>query len=122
MFRRMAFAVLCALLVSGPAHAGDTPGTGGKMLDLGSRVVFGIPLTIGGAVMMIPAGLATLVTRPTEIDKTFDYFVMGPVRYTWVDPLGEHPQPEDRTALRNRERYASESTPEYAPGSTPSGD
>lgn len=122
MYRRIAaFAVLCALVVSGPARANDEEGTK-KMFDLGTRVVFGIPMTVAGAVLMVPAGLATLVTRPSELDQTFDYFVMGPVRYTWVDPLGEHPQPEDRTALRSRERYASESSAEYAPGSTPSGD
>jgi hypothetical protein len=122
MVRRIAFAALCALLVSGPARASDGAGEGEKMLDLGSRVVFGIPMTIAGAVLMIPAGLATLATRPSELDTTFDYLVMGPVRYTWVDPLGEHPQHEDRTALRNRERYASGAAEYHAPGSTPSGD
>lgn len=81
------------------------------------RVLVGIPLTIVGGVLMIPAGLATLITRPTEIDKTFDYFVMGPVRYTWVDPLGEHPDPDDRPRLRQRPRYARD-----YPQGTPSGD
>lgn len=121
MFRRIVFAVLCALLVSGPARADDEEGTK-RMFDLGTRVVFGIPMTIAGAVLMVPAGLATLATRPSELDQTFDYLVMGPVRYTWVYPLGEHPQPEYRTALRSRERYASGAAEYHAPGSTPSGD
>jgi hypothetical protein len=63
--------------------------------DLFTRAVFGIPLTIVGAVAMIPVGFLTLITRPQEIEKPFNMLVVAPVQYTWVDPLGEHP---DRSA------------------------
>lgn len=48
-------------------------------------------LVVGG-VVFIPAGLFTALTRPTEIGTTWDALVMGPVRYTWLDPLGNHPR------------------------------
>ncbi len=120
MLRRLLFGGVCALLVAGPAQA-ENERRGEKMLDVGSRVVFGIPLTIAGGVLMIPAGLATLVTRPSELDTTFDYLVMGPVRYTWVDPLGEHPDPAAQPATFRRDRYAAGSQP-AVPQGTPSGD
>lgn len=31
------------------------------------------------------------ITRPTNIGKVFRSFVVVPVRYTFLDPLGEHP-------------------------------
>lgn len=119
MIRRLLLGGVCALLVTGPAQA-ENERRGEKMLDVGSRVIFGIPLTIAGGVLMIPAGLATLITRPSELDTTFDYLVMGPVRYTWVDPLGDHPDPDDQPPLRRDDHYASDYQP--APQGTPSGD
>jgi hypothetical protein len=92
-------AVLAALLAaparadSGPAYSDQTP----LGLDLIMRVAFGIPLTVAGAVAMVPAGIATAITRPSQMNETFDMLVMGPVRYTWVDPLGEHPDHHRQT-------------------------
>ena len=31
------------------------------------------------------------VTRPTNIPNTFNSMVINPARFTWVDPLGHHP-------------------------------
>lgn len=121
MLRRLLFGGICALLISGPAQA-EGAGQGEKMLDVGSRVLFGIPLTIAGGVLMIPAGLATLVTRPSELDTTFDYLVMGPARYTWVDPLGDHPDPNRRSPVRPRDEYATRDYQPAPPQGTPSGD
>lgn len=120
MSRRLLLAVLCGLLVSSPARAEETP-LSEQVGDVGMRVFFGIPLTIVGGALMIPAGIATLITRPSEIDKTFDYLVMGPVRYTWVDPLGEHPDPDERPRLRSSTRHARE-VPRPVPQGMPSGD
>jgi hypothetical protein len=92
---RLLLAVMCIVLLSSPARAREDEGD--LHTDYGDimlRATVGIPLTILGAVAMIPVGFATLITRPSEIDKPFEYLVMGPVRYTWVDPVGEHPVPD----------------------------
>lgn len=47
---------------------------------------------VTGAVLFVPAGLFTALTRPQDMDEVFDAMVMGPVRFTWVDPLGSHPR------------------------------
>lgn len=121
MLRRLLLGGVCLLLVAGTAARAEDAGQGEKMLDVGSRVLFGIPLTIVGGALMIPAGLATLITRPSELDTTFDYLVMGPARYTWVDPLGEHPDPSSQPPMRQRDHYASGYQP-AVPQGTPSGD
>ncbi len=58
-------------------------------LDVGVMRPVGIIATIGGAAVMVPVGLFTLVTRPSEIGKPFDAIVGGPARFTWKRPLGE---------------------------------
>ena len=58
-------------------------------LDVGVMRPVGMIATIGGAALMVPVGLFTLMTRPTEIAKPFDAIVGGPARFTWVRPLGE---------------------------------
>jgi len=108
MFRAM-IALTFAFLLALPAHASDSPRESDRvpvLFDIATRVGFGIPLTIAGAAAMVPVGLATLVTRPSEIDKPFDALVMGPVRYTWIDPLGYHPAPGERRAAPHRTRVA----------------
>ena len=30
------------------------------------------------------------ITRPTDIAAPIELLIMKPVRYTWVDPLGDH--------------------------------
>lgn len=58
-------------------------------LDVGIMRPVGIIATIGGAAMMVPVGLFTLMTRPAEINKPFNAIVGGPARFTWKRPLGE---------------------------------
>ena len=43
----------------------------------------------GGFVLRLPI---VAITRPTEIDKVWDEMVVPPARYTWIDPLGYHPE------------------------------
>ena len=95
--KRIVITVLLAASLATPAAASDLANSAEVPVgfDLMTRAVFGIPLTIIGAVAMVPVGFVTLITRPKEIQKPFDMLVMGPARYTWVDPLGEHP---DRSA------------------------
>lgn len=58
-------------------------------LDVAFMRPVGIVATVGGAVAMVPVGLFTLITRPTEIAKPWNAIVAGPARFTWVRPLGE---------------------------------
>jgi len=97
--KRTVITVLLAVLLATPAAA--TPANSEKMpvgLDIATRVLFGIPLTVLGAVAMIPVGLATAVTRPSEIRKPYEMLVVAPAHYTWGDSLGNHPNPDPPTA------------------------
>ena len=58
-------------------------------LDVAVMRPVGMMATIGGIVVMVPVGLFTLATRPSEIGRPFDAIVAAPARFTWVRPLGE---------------------------------
>jgi hypothetical protein len=45
---------------------------------------------VGTLLFIFPMLPLTLLTRPSEIDKPFNTFVLRPARYTWIDPLGTH--------------------------------
>jgi len=54
----------------------------------------GLVATIGGLVVwtvgvVVPPFI--LAWRPTEMDETFNALVGNPFRFTFVDPLGHHP-------------------------------
>ena len=117
MSRLIAAMVSVFLLAAGPAQAFEERDSERVpvLFDLMTRVVFGIPLTIVGTAAMVPAGLLTAITRPTEIDKPFRYLVVAPARYTWVDPLGYHPDP-------NQDRSPGRRTSAVQPAGPPSGD
>jgi type II secretory pathway component PulF len=51
----------------------------------------GLVMTMGGIVLFVPAGAFTAITRPTNIGKPFKTLVATPFRYTFLDPIGEHP-------------------------------
>jgi hypothetical protein len=57
-------------------------------------VLFLRPLGFGalalGAGLFVLSVPLVLITRPTEIGKPLDTFIMKPARYLWVDPLGTH--------------------------------
>jgi hypothetical protein len=53
------------------------------------RPVGFVTLVLGTGLFLIAAPL-TLVTRPLEIDKPFQNFVVRPARFLWADPLGGH--------------------------------
>ncbi len=60
----------------------------------------GLLLTVGGIVAFVPAGAVVGLTRPTDLGKPFKLLVANPFRYTFMDPLGEHPSPKQREAMR----------------------
>jgi hypothetical protein len=51
----------------------------------------GLLVTAVGTVLFVPAGALVGITRPTNIGKPFHSLVAVPFRYTFLDPLGEHP-------------------------------
>jgi len=51
----------------------------------------GLLMIVGGIVLFVPVGAVTAITRPTNIGKPFHTLVGTPFRYTFLDPLGEHP-------------------------------
>lgn len=124
---RLLAALACVFLLAAPAHALEERDADRVpvLFDLLTRAVFGIPLTIAGSVAMVPVGFVTAITRPSEIDKPFRILVLGPVRYTWVDPLGYHPAPGTHPMVAGADRgdrYVARRTRALPPSGTPSGD
>ena len=91
--------VASAVLLSGaaPALAFTDEGLAASekhtpaLLDAMVLRPMGLVLTMGGAVLFIPAAAFVGITRPTNIGKPFHSLVAVPFRYTFLDPLGEHP-------------------------------
>jgi hypothetical protein len=122
---RLIATIACVLLLASPAHASEGRDSAERvpvMFDLGTRIVFGIPLTILGCVAMIPVGFFTAITRPTEMEKPFRYLVIAPARYTWGDAFGDHPDPADFSLSHSRNSHVARQPSALPPGSTPSGD
>lgn len=111
MFSRLrrASAALCIIaLVAGvtsPAFAGpddieDFINSSGTVAnDLTSPPMFDLmilrPLglvtfALSSVLFVFPVAPLTLMTRPSEIDKPFKVFIMNPMEYVWMDPLGSH--------------------------------
>ena len=51
----------------------------------------GLVLPAGGAVLAVIPTAFVAMTRPTDIVKPLNALVAKPFRYTFMDPLGEHP-------------------------------
>ena len=51
----------------------------------------GLALAAACAVAFIPVAAVVGMIRPTDINKPFHYLIVVPFRYTFLDPLGEHP-------------------------------
>jgi len=60
------------------------------LVDAGLLRPMGILMTVAGVGLMVPVGLFTAMTRPTEIGKPWHELVVKPARFTWVDPIGSH--------------------------------
>jgi len=63
------------------------------MVDLALLRPLGLAVTAVGAVAFLPAGAATALFAPDEVDKPFDFLVRRPFDYTFRDPLGTHGNP-----------------------------
>ncbi len=49
-----------------------------------------LTMTLSGIFFVFPVVPLTLLTRPTEIEKPFKVFIINPMQYVWMDPLGSH--------------------------------
>jgi hypothetical protein len=91
--------VASAVLLSGAAPAFAFKDEGLESSERHTPALFdalllrplGLVLTAVGAVVFVPAGAFVGITRPTDIGKPFNRLVAVPFRYTFLDPLGEHP-------------------------------
>jgi len=66
------------------------------MVDLAVLRPLGLAVTAMGAVAFVPAGAATALFAPTEMDNSFDFLVRRPFDYTFRDPLGSHGNPSEK--------------------------
>lgn len=71
---------------SSGTRADDVP----VVMDVTFRAL-GIPLTAFGFLFWVASTPIQAITRPTDMHKTFKTLVINPARFTWVDPLGHHP-------------------------------
>jgi len=90
---------VCATLVlNAPmSHAVDEsrePDSVPIATDIPLRLL-GIGLTAGGFVVFCVTAPIVAITRPTDIGKAWRSFVVWPAKFTWIDPLGRHPQYPD---------------------------
>jgi hypothetical protein len=74
--------------VGSDEHAGDTAG---PMTDLFLMRPLGLTATLLGTALMAPAAVfMTVCLKPQEIGVPFEYLMLVPGRFTFVDPLGSH--------------------------------
>ena len=103
---RIFAAALAATAVLGshavPAHAYQDEGLRARekyvpiWLDAMLLRPLGLVLTATGAVVSVVPMAFVAITRPTDIVKPLEVLVAKPFRYTFLDPLGEHPPIMDR--------------------------
>ena len=94
--------VVAVCLVTAPVAMAE-PGSLGPNYDAQGRVEpaldalvlrpLGLLATVTGFVTFVAYAPIIAITRPTDIDEPFKSLVVAPARYTWVDPLGYHPEP-----------------------------
>jgi hypothetical protein len=100
---RKFLAALCVLAlligVSTPAFASSNRSMSSMMaghdpvaptFDLLVLRPLGLVGVIGGFCLFIVSSPITLVTRPHEIGTPFKKLVIGPAKYVWGDPIGQH--------------------------------
>ncbi len=47
---------------------------------------------VGAMLFAFPVAPVVAITRPTEFRKPLERLILSPARYTFVDPLGYHPE------------------------------
>ena len=101
LFRALASATLIVTLIvslASPVAAvglgednGDHPNSVPVVVDVLILRPLGLLGTaLGLALYAFPVAPITAITRPGDLGKPFGPLVMRPVRYTFMDPLGQH--------------------------------
>ena len=99
-FRKSIVALLTATLVlaaATPAAAfdqetNDLNNSVPMLFDILIMRPLGLVMTVGGiALYAFPVAPFTLLTRPSDIGKPLGLLVATPGRFTFVDPIGQHP-------------------------------
>ena len=93
-------AVLALSLVMAPSAAAlgnnlDASGQVNPVIDILLLRPLGIVATAHGVAFFLVAAPIVALTRPSELGVPFEWLVMKPVRYTWIDPLGDHASPKN---------------------------
>lgn len=66
------------------------------LIDILFMRPMGLMLLVGGTVAMAPTAAIVTITRPTDMGKPFSLLMAKPFRYTFLDPIGSHPDHESR--------------------------
>jgi hypothetical protein len=101
----------CAAILAEPAAASSYNSRGASeyndevpvVLDAFLMRPIGIGVTAVGFATWAVFSPVMAVTRPTDMAKTFKSYVINPARFTWVDPIGYHPD-RDRAESRGEIR------------------
>jgi hypothetical protein len=95
--RRFAAALACAALLTVPATSFastniDDVGGGGSppMVDALLMRPLGLAMLGVSCAIFIPAAAITAAVRPSELHTPYEYLVLAPARFVFVDPLGSH--------------------------------
>lgn len=101
-FRRLAAALAIAALIVGLAHpvaaadrmydVDDKTATVPMIFDVLVMRPIGLMMTVTGVMVYVfPVAPIMMVTRPTDLAKPLSPLVVTPAKFTFGDPIGEHP-------------------------------
>ncbi len=80
--------IAASAAISGGTRKDDVP----VVMDvIPFRFPLGVIMTATGIVLWVAIAPIQVITRPTDMHKTFKTLVINPARFTWADPLGYHP-------------------------------
>ena len=82
-----------ALAVDRMAEVGDEASAVPMIFDVVVMRPIGLVAVIVGTLFyIVPVAPIMAITRPTDIGKPLGPLVGGPARFTFKDPIGQHPQ------------------------------
>ncbi len=103
-------ALMCAAVLAQPVGASNYTSSNGPasdeipvILDAFIMRPIGLGITAMGFTTWALFTPIMAMTRPTDMHKTFKSYVINPARFTFVDPIGFHPdrvQAEKRGEIR----------------------
>ena len=103
MQKLIAIAIFTAILGQPIGASASTPAATRQhdvpvLVDYFTLRPLGIVTSVAGFGLWVASVPIQVITRPTDMDKSFKSMVINPIRFTWVDPIGYHP---DRVAANS---------------------